>query len=97
MGVAYVVMVMFIITFAIFTGGKELPGTFPLFLIPVSVALAVISIYRQKKGTAPGGLVTTVVVLICCALGVVIGLLLGVPALISALTDPMGCYGGLSL
>jgi 4-hydroxybenzoate polyprenyltransferase len=97
MGVAYAVMVLFIITFAIFTGGKELPGTFPLFLIPVSVALAVITVYRQRKGTAPGGLVTTVVVLICCALGVVVGLALGVPALAAALTDPMGSIGGLPL
>ncbi len=89
MGVAYVLMVLFIITFSIFTGGRELPGTFPLFLIPVSAALAVISIYRQSKGTAPGGLPTTIVVLICCAAGVVLGLALGVPALIAALQAPL--------
>jgi FtsH-binding integral membrane protein len=90
MGVAYMVMLLFVITFAIFTGGQGLPGTFPLFLVPVAAALAVITIYRQKKGTAPGGMVTTVVVLLCCALGIFIGLYLGVPALIQALQSPYG-------
>lgn len=85
MGVAYVLMMLFVITFAIFTGGKGLPGTFPLLLVPVSGALAVVTIYRQKKGTAPGGLPTAIVVVFLCAAGVVIGLLLGVPALVAAI------------
>ena len=55
----------------------------------MSVALAVISIYRQSKGTAPGGLPTTIVAVLCCAAGVVIGLALGVPALIAAFQAPM--------
>lgn len=86
MGVAYVLCILFIVTFSIFTGGKSLTGTFPLLLIPVAVAAAVVAIYRQRRGAAPGGLATTVVVVLACAAAVVIGLLLGVPALIGALS-----------
>ena len=85
MGVAYMVMVLFVITFAIFTGGKELPGTFPLFLIPAATAVAVIAVYRQRKGTALGGLPGTVVIILLCAAAVVLGAYLGGPALVSAL------------
>ena len=83
MGVAYMVMVLFVITFAIFTGGKELPGTFPLFLIPAAAAVAVIAVFRQRKGTA--GLRGTVVIILLCAAAVVLGAYLGGPALVSAL------------
>lgn len=86
MGVAYVLCMLFIITFSIFSGGKPLTGTFPLLLIPVAVAAAVVAIYRQRQGTALGGLPTTIVVVLVCAAAVVIGLWLGVPALIGALS-----------
>ena len=85
MGVAYMLFLLFIITYSIFTGGKSLTGTFPLFLIPAAVAAAVVAIYRQHKGTAPGGLPTTIVVVVIASAAVVIGLLLGVPALVYAL------------
>ena len=84
MGIAYVLMLLFLITFYIFTG-KEVPGTFPLFLIPVAAAGIVIAVYRQRKGTAPGGIVLTVIILILCAAAIVLGLLLGGPALIHAI------------
>ena len=85
MGVAYMVMVLFTITFAIFTGGKELPGTFPLFLLPAGAAVAVIAVHRQRKGAALGGLAGTVVIVLLCAAAVVLGLCLGGPALVHAL------------
>ena len=53
MGIAYTVMLSFVINYAIYTGGRDLPGTFPLFLVPVSAALAVILIRRIKLVTAP--------------------------------------------
>lgn len=84
MGIAYVLMFLFIINFAIYTGGKQLPGTFPLFLVPVSVALAVILIHRIKTKTFPGGIVGAVIGLIACAAGLFFGLALGVPALLAA-------------
>lgn len=90
MGLAYVLIILFAVTFSIFTGGKTLPGTFPLFLIPVAVAAIVVSVYRQRKGTAPGGLPMTVMIVIICAAAVVLGLLLGVPALVAALEHPYG-------
>ena len=86
MGVAYAVMMAFVINFAIYTGGRELPGTFPLFLVPVSAALSVILIRRMKLGTAPGGTAGAVLGLALCAAGLVIGLALGVPALLAALS-----------
>ena len=86
MGIAYAVMMCFVINFAIYTGGRELPGTFPLFLVPVSVALAVILIRRMKLGTAPGGTAGGVLGLILCAAGLATGLALGVPALLAALS-----------
>ena len=85
MGVAYVVMMCFVINFAIYTGGRELPGTFPLFLVPVSAALAVILIRRIKLRTAPGGTAGGVLGLVLCAAGLAIGLALGIPALLAAL------------
>ena len=85
MGIAYAVMLFFVINYAIYTGGQDLPGTFPLFLVPVSAALAVILIRRMKLGTAPGGTSGGVLGLILCAAGLVIGLALGTPALLAAL------------
>lgn len=86
MGLVYVLFILFAITFAIFTGGKTLNGTFPLLLVPVAAAAGVVAIYRQRKGTAPGGMVLTVIIVILCAAAVVLGLLLGVPALIGAVS-----------
>ena len=84
MGVAYMLMLLFILNFTLFTGGRELPGTFPLFLIPVCVTLAVVIIHRLKSGALPGGRAGGVLALIGCAAGIALGLALGVPALIAA-------------
>ena len=85
MGVAYAVMMAFVFNVAIYTGGRELPGTFPLFLVPVSAALAVILIRRMKLGTAPGGTAGGILGLALCAAGLIVGLTLGIPALLAAL------------
>lgn len=84
-GIVYVLMLLFVVNFAIYTGGRQLPGTFPLFLVPVSVALAVITIRRMRSGTCQGGTAGGVAVLAMCAVGAVTGLSLGVPALLAAL------------
>ena len=84
MGIAYILMFLFIINFAIYTGGRQLPGTFPLFLVPVSVALAVVIIHRIKSKALPGGMAGAVIGLIACAAGLFFGLALGVPALLAA-------------
>lgn len=84
MGIAYVLMFLFIINFSIYTGGRQLPGTFPLFLVPVSVALAVVIIHRIKSKALPGGMAGAVIGLIACAAGLFFGLALGVPALLAA-------------
>lgn len=87
MGVAYMLMLLFVVTFAIFTGGKGLPGTFPLFLIPVAAAAAVVALHRRKQGTAAGGAALTAVIVILCAAAVVLGLVLGGPALVYAVQN----------
>ena len=84
MGIAYTVMMCFVINYAIYTGGRDLPGTFPLFLVPVSVALAVILIRRMKLHTSPGGTAGGVLGLVLCTAGFVLGLALGTPALLAA-------------
>ena len=86
MGIAYTVMMCFVMNYVIYTGGRELPGTFPLFLVPVSAALAVILIRRMKLGAAPGGKLVGILGLILCAVGLAAGLALGIPALLAALS-----------
>ena len=86
MGIAYTVMLCFVINYAIYTGGRDLPGTFPLFLVPVSAALAVILTRRIKLHTAPGGTAGGVLGLVLCAAGFILGLALGAPALLNAIS-----------
>lgn len=85
MGVAYVLMLLFVLNFVLFTGGQQLPGTFPLFLIPVSVALAAVIVHRIRNKTLPGTMAGAVLGLAACAAGVGFGLVLGLPALLAAL------------
>ena len=85
MGIAYVLVLLFVINFTIYTGGRELPGTFPLFLLPVSIAMAVVIVHRLKtRAPLPGGTAGAVLVLAACAAGVLLGLVMGVPPLIAA-------------
>lgn len=84
MGIAYVLMLLFILNFSLFTGGRQLPGTFPLFLAPVSVTLAVVVLRRMKNRQLPGGAAGGIAALAACAAGALLGLGLGVPALIAA-------------
>lgn len=88
MGVAYMVMMVLIITFSIASGGRPLAGTFPLLLVPAAAAGLVIAIHRKKTGLAR--LPITIVMVLCCACALVLGLLLGVPALVSVLQNPFG-------
>ena len=85
MGIVYALMFFGIITFSLYCPGRSLAGTFPLFLVPIAVAAAVIAIYKQTKGTAPGGIALTVVVVVVCVAAAVLGLLLGIPPLAAAL------------
>ena len=49
------------------------------------MALAVVVVHRMRNGTVAGGTPGGAMVLAMCALGIVIGLSLGVPALLAAL------------
>lgn len=84
MGIVYMLMFGFIITFSMYRPGQSLAGTFPLFLVPVAVAAMVIAIVRQRRGTAPGGLPGTILIVILCAAALAAGLWLGIPPLAAA-------------
>lgn len=86
-GIAYVLMMLFVVTFSIFTGGKGLPGTFPLLLIPVAAGAAVIAVHRQRKGAAPGGIALTVIIVALCVAAIALGLVLGGPALVYSIQN----------
>ena len=86
MGVAYMLMLLFILNFTLFTGGRQLPGTFPLFLIPISAAVIVITIHRLRTQELPAAVKCgCVLMLITCTAGIFLGLALGVPSLLAAL------------
>ena len=85
MGIVYALMFGFIITFSFYRPENSLAGTFPLFLVPVAVAAIVVTIYRQIKGTARGGLPVTVIVTLVCLAAAGLGLWMGVPPLAVAL------------
>lgn len=84
-GIVYALMFCFIISFSMYCPDRSLAGTFPLFLVPVAVGVLVISICKQCRGTARGGLPTTIFVVILCLAAAAFGLLLGAPALCAAL------------
>ena len=85
MGIVYALMFFFIITFSMYRPGRSLAGTFSLFLVPVAIAAIIVVIYRQVKGTAPGGLVSTILIVIICLAVAAFGLFLGLPPLLAAL------------
>ena len=80
-GIAYALMFGFIITFSMYRPDRSLAGTFPLFLVPVSIGIIVLSIYKQTKGTARGGLPGTIVTTLICLVVAAAALWLGVPVL----------------
>ena len=68
---------------------RTLPGTAPLLVVPVGIGVPFIAVHRQRQGTAPGGLVGTILICVVCLVAVVLGLWLGVPALIANVTTPL--------
>lgn len=85
MGLAYALMMLFIITYAIFTGGKDLPGTFPLLLVPAAVTAAVAAIHRQWARKSRQGLPFTIALTALCIAATLLGLLWGGPAAVFAI------------
>ena len=86
MGIAYVLMFLFVITFSMYRPDRSLSGTFPLFLVPVSAAAGVITVRRLCKGTGSASrTVTAVFMLLLCAAAAAFGLWLGLTPLLSAL------------
>ena len=86
MGIAYMLLFLGIFLFSLYHPGGSLQGTFPLFLLPVCIGLSVVIVYRLKDRTAPGGPVVGIIVLLLCIAGAIFGLIMGMPALIAAIT-----------
>ena len=84
MGIVYALMFFFIITFSMYRPDRSLSGTFPLFLVPVAVAAAIVVIYRQVKGTSSNSLASMVLIVLICIAAAAFGLILGLPALVAA-------------
>lgn len=82
MGIVYMLMFLFIITFSMYAPGRSLAGTFPLFLVPVAVAAIVISIHRARSSAVAKA--NAVVISILCAVVAVVALWMGVPVLVVA-------------
>jgi len=85
MGLAYVLMVLFLITYTIYTA-RSLPGTFPLFLVPAAVACQVIALRRCAHNRSALNILMAAVSAAAAALGLIYGL----PALIAGLAAPLG-------
>lgn len=87
-GIVYMLMLIALITYTIATA-RSLPGTAPLLVVPIGIGVPFIAVHRQRQGTAPGGLVGTILICVVCVIAVVLGLWLGIPALIANVTTPL--------
>ena len=66
-GIGYMLMLIALITYTIATA-RTLPGTAPLLVVPVGIGVPFIAVHRQRQGTAPGGLVGTILICLVCLL-----------------------------
>lgn len=87
-GIVYMLMLTALITYTVATA-RSLPGTAPLLLVPLGVGVPFVVVHRQRQGTAPGGLVVSILMCVVCVVAVVLGLWLGLPALVANLTTPL--------
>ena len=70
-GIGYMLMLIALITYTIATA-RTLPGTAPLLVVPVGIGVPFIAVHRQRQGTAPGGLVGTILICLVCLVAVVL-------------------------
>ena len=87
-GIVYMLMLTALITYTMSTA-RSLPGTAPLLLIPMGVGVGIVVVHRQRQGTAPGGLVISVLMFLLCLAAVMLGAGLGIPALLNNLSTPV--------
>lgn len=83
-GIVYMLMLTALVTYTLATA-RSLPGTAPLLLVPVGTGLPFLILHRQRQGTAPGGLVVSILMCLLCIGAVALGLWLGIPALVANL------------
>ena len=87
-GIVYMLTLTALITYTVATA-RSLPGTAPLLLVPLGVGVPFVVVHRQRQGTAPGGLVVSILMCVVCVAAVALGLWLGLPALLANLTTPL--------
>ena len=83
-GVVYMIMLTLSVTFMIATG-EVLQGTATLLLPPAAVGVAVVAIRRYRRGELKQGRTFLLALLFLCFMAVVLGLVTGVPVLLSQL------------
>ena len=81
-GVVYMLMLTAAMTYMISTA-KVLTGIAPLLLPPAAVGAAVILIHRSRNGTAGANRAFTFAMFFLCVFAFLIGLALGIPALLA--------------
>ena len=79
-GVVYMVMLTLSVTYMIATA-RVLTGTAPLLLPPGAAGVAAAALHRRRAGRT--GTVLTVLLVLLCAAAFLLGLLLGIPALLA--------------
>ena len=81
-GVVYMLMLVAAMTYMIATA-KVLTGIAPLLLPPAAVGAMVILIHRSRQGQAGSNRAFTFAMFFLCVFAFLIGLALGIPALLS--------------
>ena len=83
-GVFYMVMLTFAVTYMIATA-KVLTGIAPLLLPPAAVGVAIIAIYRHRKGKmrVDGSKWFTPALVFLCLIAFIMGLVTGIPVLLA--------------
>ena len=87
-GVVYALMLCAAMTYMMSTA-KVLTGIAPLLLPPAAVGAAVVVIHRYRKGEPGAGRLLTLVMLLLCVAALLLGLVMGIPALLANFSNPM--------
>lgn len=81
-GVVYMVMIVFAMTYAIATGGPLINVQY-LLLPPGAVGVFIVAIYRYRRGKIKEGRNFTAALLFLCVIAFLMGLICGVPNLLA--------------
>lgn len=87
-GVVYMLILTAAMTYMLYTG-TTLNGIAPLLLPPAAVGAGVIVIHRHRKGAPGSNRFFLCAMLILCAAAFLLGLVMGIPALLANFSSSM--------